>query len=116
MRSNGHNFIAKVDSGASHNFISKSLWNRIMVSDKLAKSNVVLIGAGGSKLSLLGFVEITCSIGKFTFTEEFAVINGMVSDMLLGINGNISSTFTLVGHNMEITTYQEANTTLLLKV
>ena len=49
------------------------------------KSNVVLTGARGSKLSLLGFVEITCLIGKFTFTEEFAVIDGMVSDMLLGI-------------------------------
>ena len=85
MPSNGHNFIAKVDSGASRNCISKSLWNRIKVSDKLAKSNVVLTGTGGSKLSLLGFVEITCSIGKFTFTEEFAVIDGMVSDMLLGI-------------------------------
>ena len=46
---------------------------------------MVLTGAGGSKLSLLGFADITCSIGKFTFTEEFAVINGMVSDMLLGI-------------------------------
>ena len=85
MHSNGHNFIAKVDSGASCNCISKSLWNRIKVSNKLAKSNVVLTGAGGSKLSLLGFVEITCLIGKFTFTEEFAVIDGMVSDMLLGI-------------------------------
>ena len=85
MPSNDHNFIAKVDSGASRNCISKSLWNRIKVSSKLAKSNVVLTGAGGSKLSLLGFAEITCSIGKFTFTEEFAVIDGMVSDMLLGI-------------------------------
>ena len=46
---------------------------------------MVLTGAGGSKLSLLGFADITCSIGKFTFTEEFAVIDGMVSDMLLGI-------------------------------
>ena len=115
MHSNGHNFIAKVDSGASCNCILKSLWNRIKVSSKLAKSNVVLTGAGGSKLSLLGFAEITCSIGKFTFTEEFAVIDGMVSDMLLGIKWE-SSTFILVGHDMEITTYQEANTTLLLKV
>ena len=85
MHNNGHNFIAKVDSGASCNCISKSLWNRIKVSDKLAKSNIVLTEAGGSKLSLLGFVEITCLIGKFTFTEEFAVIDGMISDMLLGI-------------------------------
>ena len=44
-----------------------------------------MTGAGGSKLSLLGFSEITCLIGKFTFTEEFAVSDGMVSDMLLGI-------------------------------
>ena len=83
--SNGVNFIAKVDSGASHNCISKLLWDRIKVSNKLAKPNVILTGAGGSKLSLLGFSEITCWIGKFTFTEEFAVIDGMVSDMLLGI-------------------------------
>ena len=48
------------------------------------KSNVVMTGARGSKLSLLGFVEITCSIGKFTFMEEFAVIDGKVSDTLLG--------------------------------
>ena len=74
-----------MDSGALCNCISKSLWDRIKVSNKLAKSQVVLTGAGGSKLSLLGFVDITCSIGKFTFTEEFAVIDGMVSDMLLGI-------------------------------
>ena len=46
---------------------------------------MVLTGAGGSKLSLLGLADITCSIGKFTFMEEFAVIDGMVSDMLLGI-------------------------------
>ena len=85
MRSNGQNFIAKVDSGASHNCISKSLWNRIKVSSKLTKPNVILTGAGGSKLSLLGFSEITCLIGRFTFTKEFAVIEGMVSDMLLGI-------------------------------
>ena len=85
MRSNDHNFIAKVDSGVSRNCISKSLWNRIKVNSRLTKPNVVLTGAGGSKLSLLGFSEITCSIGGFTFTEEFAVIEGMVSDMLLGI-------------------------------
>ena len=74
-----------MDSGASRNCILKSLWDRIKVSNKLAKSQVVLTGAGGSKLSLLGFADITCSLGKFTFTEEFAVIDGMVSDMLLGI-------------------------------
>ena len=74
-----------MDSGASRNCISKSLWNRIKVNNKLAQPNVVLTGAGGSKLSLLGFSEITCSIRRFTFTEEFAVIEGMVSDMLLGI-------------------------------
>ena len=85
MCSNGHNFISKVYSGASHNCISKLLWNRIKVSNKLVKSNVVFTGAGGSNLSLLGFAEITCSIGKFTFMEEVAVIDGMVSDMLLGI-------------------------------
>ena len=61
------------------------MWNRIKVNNRLAKPNVILTGAGGSKLSLLGFSEITCSIGKFTFTEEFAIIEGMVSDMLLGI-------------------------------
>ena len=72
-------------SGALHSCISKSLWDKIKISNKLAKSQVVLTGAGGSKLSLLGFADIKCSIGKFAFTEEFAVINGMVSDMLLGI-------------------------------
>ena len=84
-RSKGHNFIAKVDSGASHNCISKSFWNRIKVNSRLTKPNVILTGAGGSKLSLLGFLEIACLIGRFTFTEEFAVIEGMVSEMLLGI-------------------------------
>ena len=83
--SNGHNFIAKVDSGASHNCISKSLSNRIKVNSRLTKPNVILTGAGGSKLSLLGVLEITCSIGRFAFTEEFAVTEGMVSEMLLGI-------------------------------
>ena len=45
----------------------------------------MLTGAGGSKLAFLGFADITCSKGRFTFKEEFAVIEGMVSDMLLGI-------------------------------
>ena len=84
-RNNGHNLIAKVDPGASRNCISKSLWNRIKVNNRLAQPNVILTGAGGSKLSLLGFSEITCSIGRFTFTAEFTVIERMVSDMLLGI-------------------------------
>ena len=83
-RSNGHNFIAKVDSGVSRNCISKSLWNRIKVNSRLTKPNVILTGAGGSKLSLLGFL-ITCLIGRFTFIEQFTVIEGMVSEMLLGI-------------------------------
>ena len=83
--SNGQNFIAKVDSGASRNCILKSLWNRIKVSSKSTKPNVILTGAGGSKLSLLGFSEITCLIGRFAFTEKFTDIEGMVSDMLLAI-------------------------------
>ena len=101
--SNGHNFIAKVDSGASHNCISKSLWNRIKVNNRLAQPNVILTGAGGSKLSLLGFSEITCLIGRFTFTEEFAVIEGVVSDMLLGIKWehkfNIHTSWTQNGNH-----------------
>ena len=101
--SNGHNFIAKVDSGASRNCISKSLWNGIKVNNRLTKPNVVLTGAGGSKLSLLGFSEITCSIGRFTFTKKFAVIEGMVSDMLLGIRWehkfNIHTGWTQTGNH-----------------
>ena len=101
--SNGHNFIAKVDSGESCNCISKSLWNRIKVNNRLTQPNVILTGAGGSKLSLLGFSEITCSIGRFTFTEEFAVIEGMVSDMLLGIKWehkfNIHTSWTQNGNH-----------------
>ena len=98
-RSNGHNFIANVDSGVSHNCISKSLW----INSRLTKPNVILTGAGGSKLSLLGFSEITCSIGRFTFTEEFTVIEGMVSDMLLGIKWehkfNIHTSWTQNGNH-----------------
>ena len=84
-KSNGYSFIAKIDSGASHNCISKSLWDKIKTSNKLAKSQITLTGARGSKLAFLGFADITCSLRKFTFTKEFAVIEGMVSDMLLGI-------------------------------
>ena len=84
-RSNRHSFIAKIDSGASRNCISKTLWDKIKTSNKLVKSSITLTGAGGSKLAFLGFVDITCSIGRFMLTEEFAVIEGMVSDMLLGI-------------------------------
>ena len=72
-------------AGASHNCISKTLWDKIKTSNKLINSNITLTGAGGSKLAFLGFTDVTCSIGRFTFTEEFAVIEGMVSDMLLGI-------------------------------
>ena len=101
--SNGHNFIAKVDLGASCNCISKSLWNRIKVNNRLAQPNVILTGAGRSKLSLLGFSEITCSIRRCTFTEEFAVIEGMVSDMLLGIKWehkfNIHTSWTRNGNH-----------------
>ena len=84
-KSNGYSFIAKIDSEASHNCISKSLWDKIKTSNKLAKSQITLTGAGGSKLAFLGFADITCSLRKFTFTEEFAVIECVVSDMLLGI-------------------------------
>ena len=84
-RSNGHSFIAKIDSGASRNCISKTLWDKIKTSNKLVKSSIKLTGAGGSKLAFLDFVDITCLVGRFTFTEEFAVIKGMVSDMILGI-------------------------------
>ena len=51
----------------------------------MAKSQITLTGARGSKLAFLGFADITCSLRKFTFSEEFAVIEGKVSDMLLGI-------------------------------
>ena len=84
-RSSGHSFIAKIDSEAMRNCISKTLWDKIKTSNKLIKSSITLTGAAGSKLAFLGFADVTCSIGRFTFTEEFAVIEGMVSDMLLGI-------------------------------
>ena len=84
-RSNGHSFIAKIDSGAVHNCISKTLWDKIKTSNKLIKSSITLTGARSFKLALLGFADVTCLIGRFTFTEEFVVIKGMVSDMLLGI-------------------------------
>ena len=61
------------------------MWDKIKTSNKLAKSQITLTGVRGSKLAFLGFADITCSLRKFTFTEEFAVIEGMVSDMLLGI-------------------------------
>ena len=77
--------MAKIDSGASHNCISKPLWNKIKTSNKLVKSGITLTGAGGSKLAFLGFVDPTCSIGRFMFMEEFAVTEDMLSDMLLGI-------------------------------
>ena len=60
-------------------------WDKIKTSNKLVKLSITLTGARGSKLVFLGFADVTCSIGKFTFTEEFAVMEGMVSDMLLGI-------------------------------
>ena len=92
-----------MDSGASRNCISKSLWNRIKVNSSLTKPNIILTGAGGSKLSLLGFLEFTCSIGRFTFTEEFAVIEGMGSDMFLGIKWehklNIHTSWTQNGNH-----------------
>ena len=84
-RSNRHSFVAKVHSGASCNCILKTLWDKIKTSNKLVKSGITLTRARGSKLAFLGFVDITCSIGRFMFTEEFAVMEGMVSDMLLGI-------------------------------
>ena len=65
--------------------VPKLLWDKIKTTHKLSKSNIVLTRAGSSKLAFLGFTNVTCSIGKFNFTEEFAVINGMVSDMPLGI-------------------------------
>ena len=59
--------------------------------------------AGGSKLAFLGFAGISCLIGKFSFMEEFAVIKGMVSDMLLGIrwecNFNIHRGWTKTGNH-----------------
>ena len=78
IKSNGYNFLAKIDSGASCNCISKSLWDKIKTSYKLIKSQITLTGAGGSKLAFLGFADITCSIGKVSFKEEFAVIKGVI--------------------------------------
>ena len=63
------------------NCISKALWDKIKTSNKLIKSNITLTEAGGSKLAFLGFADVTCSMGRFVFT----FIEGMVSDMLLGI-------------------------------
>ena len=51
----------------------------------MIKSSIILTGAGGFKSGFLGFADVTCSIGRFTFREEFPVFKGMVSDMLLGI-------------------------------
>ena len=84
-RSNGHSFIAKIDSGTMCDCISKTLWDKIKSSNKLIKSSITPTGVGGSKLAFLGFADVTCLIGRFMFTEEFAVIKGMVSDMLLGL-------------------------------
>ena len=53
-RINGHSFIAKIDSGASRNCISKTLWDKIKTSSKLIKSNITPTGTGGSKLAFLG--------------------------------------------------------------
>ena len=61
------------------------MWDKIKISNKLAKLQITLMGARGSKLAFLGFADTTCSLRRFTFTEEFAVIEGMVLDMLLGI-------------------------------
>ena len=63
----------------------KTLWDKVKTSNKLEKSSITLMGVGGSKLAFLDFVDVTCSIGRFMFTEEFAAIECMVSDMLLGI-------------------------------
>ena len=64
---------------------------------------ITLTGAGGSILAFSGFADVTCSIGKFTFMEEFAVIKGMVSDMLLGIRWehkfNIHTGWTQTGNH-----------------
>ena len=69
----------------------------------MAKSQITLTGARGSKLAFLVFADITCSLRKFTFTEEFAVIKGMVSDMLLGIRWehkfNINTSWTRRGYH-----------------
>ena len=65
----------------------------------MAKSQITLTGAGGSKLAFLGFADITCSLGGFTFTEEFAVIKGMVPDMLLGIRWDIHTGWTRRGNH-----------------
>ena len=102
-KSNGFSFIAKIDSGASRNCILKSLWDKIKTSNKLAKLQITLMGAGHSKLAFLGFADITCLTGKFTFMEEFAVIEGMVSDMFLGIRWehkfNIHTGWTQTGNH-----------------
>ena len=69
----------------------------------MAKLPITLTGARGSKLAFLGFADITCSLGRFTFPKEFAVIEGMVSDMLLGIRWehkfNIHTSWTRRGNH-----------------
>ena len=79
------------------------MWDKIKTSNKLVKSGITLTRAGGSKLAFLVVVDITCLIGRFTFTEKFAVIEGMVSDMLLGIRWehkfNIHTVWTKKGNH-----------------
>ena len=79
------------------------MWDKIKISNKLARSQITLTGARGSKLAFLAFADITCSLRRFPFTEEFAVIKGMVSDMLLGIRWehkfNIHTGWTRIGNH-----------------
>ena len=76
------------------------MWDKIKTSNKLAESQITLTEA---KLAFLDFADITCSLRKFTFTKEFAVIEGMVSDMLLGIRWeqkfNIHTSWTRRGNH-----------------
>ena len=78
----------------------------------MAKLQITLTGARGSKLAFLGFADITCFLGRFTFTKEFAVIEGMVSDMLLGIRWEHNSTSTQVGREEIIITFLLVKITL----
>ena len=67
------------------------------------KLHIVLTRAGGFKLAFFSFAHISCSLRKLTFTNEFAVIEGMVSDMLLGIRWehkfNIHTGWTRTGNH-----------------
>ena len=80
---------ALVDTGAAASCISHREFNKLPKSSiigKLAAPKLKLRAAGGNELSVTGMYRISFTILGKQITHDFVIVDGLVSDAILGID------------------------------